>query len=768
MRTELRTIAGLSVMIAGATAMSSQIVMFREFLVEFHGSEVSVGIILAGWLIWGAVGSWLLGSRADRCGPGPIPFSFCQLALALILPAALMALRFSRPVLGTVPGELVGYARMTLLTFAVLSLPCALMGFMFSLACRLHRDLFRDPAEGVARVYFMEAAGALAGGFLTSYFLIRFLPSMGILLFLSILNLAASAAMQTRSGPSTARRAAGYISIVVFAGIILTVLTPAGGRLQALSLARQWAGFDVLGSRNSVYGNITVTGRGEQRSFYENGLHLYTVPDRLSAENAVHFALLENRAPETVLLIGGGVGGSLAETLKHPVKKVDYLELDPVIVDMAKEYLAERDVAILDRPEVSVRNEDGIFFVKRTPERYDCVMVNMGDPYTAQLNRFYTVEFFREVGRILKKGGVASFSLTSSANYLSGELRDYLGSIYRSARVVFPEVLVLPGDTAHFLMSNMEGALTSDVGVLMGRLRDRGVSTAYVREYYLFDKLSPERVGYVRDALDSAADVPLNNNFKPIAYYYATLFWGSHFGAPFVRRAAALLTPENIWIAAVLFCLLLLAVFVPARRRRRERVSMLAVATTGFAEIIFQIAVIFSFQVIYGYIFYKIGVIVTSFMAGLALGGWIAARSMGRMKDPVKPFAWTQAAICLYPLLLPPLFMWLAGTKSAASAWMGANILLPFIPVVAGLIGGIQFPLANRIYLEGEKPPCETVGRTAGFCYGLDLVGACAGSFLAVAFLVPILGIPQVCLLAALINVTVMALLLLGIGSRTV
>jgi len=185
---------------------------------------------------------------------------------------------------------------------------------------------------------------------------------------------------------------------------------------------------------------------------------------------------------------------------------------------------------------------------------------------------------------------------------------------------------------------------------------------------------------------------------------------------------------------------------------------LLAVCTTGFAEISFQIATILSFQVIYGFVFYKLGIIITSFMVGLALGGWYISRQMPRIKDDLTYFRWTQVSICLYPLLLPVIFLWLSRSQSGVVFWLGSNVIFPFLPIIAGIIGGIQFPLASKIYLAGT----EKVGRVAGLMYGVDLLGACLGSLLAAAFLVPVLGIFGACFLVALINVTVLSILLLN------
>ena len=737
--------------------MSSQIVFMREFLVVFYGNEISIGIILASWLLWGAFGSLVLGRFSDTISRRVRVFSMCQLFTAGILPITLLFIRISKNIMSISTGEIIGFLPMVIATFAILCLPCAVMGFMFSLGCRLYREVSDSAKESIAHVYVMEAVGALLGGLLVSYFLVRYLTPFSIIFLLFFLNVLGSVLMQRFGEHYRLKKL--VLSMTVFLLIAGTSAMFFGSAdwIRKFSLDRLWKGYNVLESKDTIYGNITVTERGGARSFYENGLHLYTVPDRLSAEESVHFALLEKESPRSVLLVGGGVGGLLGELLKHDVKRIDYVELDPEIIEMGRKHLDVTSSAFLDREEVNIVNQDGRFFVKKTNQKYDCIIINLGDPYTAQLNRFYTVGFFRELNRVLKEGGIVSFALTSSENYISEELAKYLKSIYLSAKEVFPQVIIIPGDTAYFLATNRAGSLTYDTDKLMERLKRRGIDALYVRDYYLFDKLSEGRVKYLEDSMEAASDVEINTDFKPISYYYATVFWGTQFDVPVMRKLMKLVGPENIWLVFVTFCFIILLFGLVVRKRRTKRIALLAVMTTGFAEINFQIAVILSFQVIYGFVFYKLGIIITSFMIGLAIGGWLIARYMDRIKNDIKLFSWVQLSICLYPMVLPVIFLWLSLTESNTVSWMGSNIIFPFLPIVAGVIGGIQFPLANKIYLEDS----DGVGRSAALSYGLDLFGACVGSFLAAAFLVPVLGVFGACLLVAMINVTVLAVLLI-------
>jgi len=55
------------------------------------------------------------------------------------------------------------------------------------------------------------------------------------------------------------------------------------------------------------------------------------------------------------------------------------------------------------------------------------------------LNRFYTLEFFREAARKLSGSGVLALRLSASEDYISPELAAFLRSIYKTLRAVFPE-----------------------------------------------------------------------------------------------------------------------------------------------------------------------------------------------------------------------------------------------------------------------------------------------------------------------------------------
>jgi len=54
----------VAILAKGFSGLVAQILLLRELLIVFSGNELSIGIILANWLILGAIGSYLVGRRA--------------------------------------------------------------------------------------------------------------------------------------------------------------------------------------------------------------------------------------------------------------------------------------------------------------------------------------------------------------------------------------------------------------------------------------------------------------------------------------------------------------------------------------------------------------------------------------------------------------------------------------------------------------------------------------------------------------------------------
>jgi spermidine synthase len=120
---------------------------------------------------------------------------------------------------------------------------------------------------------------------------------------------------------------------------------------------------------------------------------------------------------EKVLIVGLG-GGSMVHFLKHydPKVKVDVVEIDPVIVDLADKYFGVRSEG-----NVEIITKDAFDLLKNTEKQYDVIYMDAflkpskdTGPTGIPL-RLMTIRFYKEVQKKLTPGGCVVFNLNPHA-----------------------------------------------------------------------------------------------------------------------------------------------------------------------------------------------------------------------------------------------------------------------------------------------------------------------------------------------------------------
>jgi spermidine synthase len=122
-------------------------------------------------------------------------------------------------------------------------------------------------------------------------------------------------------------------------------------------------------------------------------------------EMLAHVALHAHMKPESVLIIGGGDGGTLREVLKHKsVKNVQVVELDEEVIEISKRYFPALACGYSDI-RVRVMEMDGSQFVRHTEEKFDVVLVDSTDP-VGGAECLFTTQFFSDVRSVLNEDGM--------------------------------------------------------------------------------------------------------------------------------------------------------------------------------------------------------------------------------------------------------------------------------------------------------------------------------------------------------------------------
>jgi spermidine synthase len=561
--------------------------------------------------------------------------------------------------------------------------------------------------------------------------------------------------------------------LALVATTLVVLVSPVATDIQRWITRQQWADHDLVYSENSVYGNVAVVQRESQYTFYVDGIPLLTtpVPDVAAIEDIVHLPMLFVPEPRRALVLSGGVGGVLHELGKYPLTQIDYAELDPLLIEAVEKFPTPLTRSELDDARVRVESVDGRLSVRNktleaahAKQAYDLVIVNLPYPSTLQLNRFYTVEFFRMVRSLLSPTGVVVIACPASLTYMSDELRRLDNMIDQTMQQAFPHVRPIPGDLALWLASPSAEISTATIGVLLDRWEARGLETKMLTTPYIRLRLEQRYLDWFRVSLGSpASDTTfVNRDLHPLGLFCGLSYWNALF-SPHVAHLLALSNRLSLWNAslAIVAAALLLIAVVKLTAKGRAAIVPLVILTTGITGMLADITMIFAFQTLYGYVYHWIGLLITSFMGGLSLGGLLMTRSLARVTRDKSVLVKLELALVLFWLLLPLALTGLYAdfTTSLALTSMIPGVLL-LLNAVAGFLVGAQFPLANKIWLKGSE------SRGPGVLYASDLVGAFLGAILVSVVLIPLLGIQDTCLLAALIKLGSLLLVITQLRSR--
>ena len=763
----------------GIQVIVTQSLLLREALVLMFGSELAWGIVLSAWLagvaVGGSVGGWL--SRRIRQVDLTLVAALVLLSVAACV--ELWAFRGARAWLGVGPGELLPLPKMALAALVLVTPVSGLVGLAFPLACcvlgeRQESELL--PVTSLGSIYASESAGSLIGGAAFSFWAVETLFPIETILLCGAITIVACGAllMTTRAN----RRVA--FALGVLAGAMAAVALLAGDTLHRRLVERRWRdiapAYELRAEVESKYQNLMIGQLAEQFTLYCDGQVSATFPDPYSLVPLAHFWMCQHPAPRHVLMLGGGVGGILAEVLRHPVEHVDYVEPDSRQIELVKPYLSETARKALQDPRVSVIHMDARYLVKTRRDCWDLVIAQLPEPMSALRARFYTDEFYRELRRAMTEQSVLCTTVAATPGGLSAASADYIASIRATLGAHFPEVIVGWGDPAQVLAATRPGLVSTDPVELTRRYMQRHVQSPIFDPLWFegaTDWLDADKVKQRSKELDDAHHVEVSTDLRPFVYVQRLILWERMTAGGGAGSAIEWLcsirwvTLVAILTTAGLVTFLAYPLRIGAGRGWAQGAIVLSILTTGFATMALSIALLFAFQNLYGYVYQRIGWIIAMFMAGLVIGcaafQWRYRRAGER--GPHDALLWRSLIVVdvllagvalLIPFVLPALGA-LQTTKHAL-VWVEAAVSV--IVTVTGILGGASFALAGGLQLLTTRK----VGTAAGSIVWADHTGACAGALLTGILLVPVFGTQAAAFL--LVGMKLASAAMLAMGAR--
>ena len=686
----------LLVVATGVASVAVQLVTIREFLATFQGNEFVIALIIFCWLTWGGIGT-LLARLVSRLGYSASTAALAHLSIVLagLASVQILAIRLLRDV-AFIPGMSVGFYP-TLAYIALSLAPYALLvGFVLPYSLLVLRTQQGDYPGST--IYLLDNLGDVLGGALFAFVLVYLftplraaalagLPLVACALFLPL----------TRRRPRLLRwLLAGCVLSVMAAAVLIErqSLEPINGRLMHYTETR--------------YGRIAVVGQKEQVTLFKDGVPVIGSQNVAIAEESVHYPLSQLAHVQNLLLVSSE-GGMLAEIAKYRPRRADYVELDPAAAALQFGYGLLRKI-----PALEIIYHDGRAYLQTTSRSYDAIIVSLPEPDTFQINRFYTDEFFKLARQRLTPNGVLCFSMDGFDNYLATPQRRKLATLFQTVRKHFEHVRLLPGQRIYFICR--QAPIETDIPAVLAA---KGIETLYIKGYF-YGNVTTERIDQLNALINQPA-LP-NTDFNPRLMRIMFDQW-------FARHATS-----PLWFMAVM--VVLLGGYL-LRMSRAEYVLF----STGFMTMGCEILVIFAFQVLFGYIYFQIGLIVTVFLAGLLPGAWIGSRLAPHTR---RVLAGGDVMLALV-LAVFVLVLFQGGTRLPTLFFLLFGLLV-------SLLCGFQFPVA----LELEGGHSRAVTRT----FSADLLGAAAGTLVTSVVMIPYLGILWTA--AGLILLKLTSLLVLG------
>ncbi len=687
----------------GFISILGQVILLRELSVAYYGVELIYTLAIGIWLIFNG-----LGTIIGRSGKNPSSnwTHFLFLILSVAIPAGIVFIRSIRIIFYGTPGAYLPlHIQITAMTASLLP-----FGLLLGLLFRWTARTYIKEGKSLAAAYAVESMGGIAGGLCSTLFLKFGLQNfvIGLLCALTAAVLGFPAAKV--NGGRLLRSAAS-----VTAGLWVFCLWNASFLDNSMT---SWTHPNLIATRDTPYSRITVSRLEDQVTVFENDTLLFD-SEGLQADEFVHLSALQHANPESVLVLGGGVEGILAEVRPHTAGTVDYVELNPVLLDIVLMQLPQELRQPFEAANVRIIIGDPRTYLKEAPS-YDLILVGMPEPSSGQTNRFYTLEFFHQCAERLNAGGVLAFRLPAAENFMSPQRIHRMASVFLAAKSAFPEVLVVPGNNQIFLCSAKP--LTIDPDVLASRMRNRNINSRIVSPAYLRYVFTNNRFFETANALKSA-EAPVNTDSRPISFQYTLMIWLSKFIPSLSQWDFQVFQASNrrtLFFTGFLI-LVISAVLLLRTSWKTRRAALTGIA--GFMGMVLETILLLRFQIKNGVLFQDVGILLTSFMIGLVLG----AATMGKRERPLS--RWTGTGIIAGFFLLS-LFLG-SVLHFDRSASLPATFLLL-------LLSG--FLVAATFVYAGLKEPGDQEHSVAPL-FSADLIGGGMGSILASLVMVPAAGL---------------------------
>ncbi len=573
----------------GMISLVGQTVLLRELLIEVRGNEIVYAIYLSLWLFMIAVGSFIgkFLLQKDKL-QSYIKAGFLLLSFLVIL--QFFGIRLFAGLLTVVSGEMFELGNIFLLAFLILTPGCLVMGALFPLLC----SYIKNVPEPVHKGYVLESIGIILGGVLFAG-LISILSHISMLIVLVIVNLVILFAVLRRK----------YLIVPL---IIFLIMIPFANKFFQQFYAEKYSPQDLIISHDSKYGRLDVTRSQAQQNYYWNGELFAHTDNELYAQQMVNYVMLQNTDARKILLIGGLLRGYIPEITKYErIKRIDCLEMDKNIIALAPHH-----------PDVHYIQDDPVHYLRKSAENYDIIFIDVPDPSSLLLNRYYTLQFFELAKKhFSENSAILAITLSSGTNFMTPELVQLNASVWKTFSDVFPYSTIIPSIKNIFVGSDASN-ITNSVSEL--QLRSKEYQSVWFDDTVIFEQCNPLRIGQIRNAIDGRGE--LNTISNPAAYLSTISVWANILNLN-INNTMQWMKRHTVFLFLFsIFVILGIAFSASKLNRVSQSLIDMQIFMISLVNFVMQLVLLNLFQMQYGNVYFMIFLFTTIFMIGLT-GGFL-------------------------------------------------------------------------------------------------------------------------------------------------
>jgi len=423
-------IAIMGIALSGGAALIYEIAWIRLLSLVLGSSTYSFSLMLAAFIAGIALGSFIVSKRWALRFDAYLLFAFAELGIALFFVLTL-PLYERLPFYFAVLANLFIRAPQTFwlyeltqffICFLLMLLPTLFLGMTLPLVSQVASRSLKRLGENIGNVFAANTAGTLIGAVAAGVVL---LPLLGIKMLIEVgvlINLVVGASTLWLGSGLTLKKkmltlgtsfGLFVIYLYLFPAWDQNILSSGSFRLRGFYAGTTYADFkkghrdEMLYYKDGANMTVAVTqAKDNQILLKVNGK-----PDA-SSRGDLPTQILSGQVPlllkpdaRKVLVIGLGSGITAGSVLRHPVEKVDLVEISPEVVEGSR-FFAPHNHDVLKDPRLKLHIEDGKTFLKVTPERYDIIISEPSNPWIAGIGNLFSVEFYQDARKRLEPDGL--------------------------------------------------------------------------------------------------------------------------------------------------------------------------------------------------------------------------------------------------------------------------------------------------------------------------------------------------------------------------